>query len=196
MQHIMKIEAIDLFCGIGGLTYGLRQADINVLAGLDNDKSCAYSYEKNNDSKFIAADIAKYDFDEMKDIYSKGSFRVLVGCAPCQPFSSHTYKAKKKQNDVRWNLINYFIKAISVLDPHVISMENVRGIIKTEIFEDFIEEVKILGYQIDYKVVYGPDYGIPQSRRRLVLLASKLGAIEIIPATHTRQQYKTVQDTI
>lgn len=196
MQQIMKIEAIDLFCGIGGLTYGLQQADINVLAGLDNDKSCAYSYEKNNNCKFIAADIAKYDFEEMKDIYSKDSVRVLVGCAPCQPFSSHTSKAKNKQNDVRWNLINYFIEAIRVLNPHVISMENVRGITKTGIFEDFIKEVKKMGYQIDYKVVYCPVYGIPQNRSRLVFFGSRLGEINVPKETHTKDNYVTVGDII
>ena len=196
MKKIKKIEAIDLFCGIGGLTYGLQQADINVLAGLDNDKSCEYSYEKNNNCKFIASDIAKYDFEEMKDMYSKDSVRVLVGCAPCQPFSSHTSKVKNKQNDVRWSLINYFIKAIRVLNPHVISMENVRGITKTDIFEDFIKEVKKMGYQIDYRVVYCPDYGIPQSRSRLIFLGSKLGEINVPKETHTKDNYVTVGDII
>jgi len=196
MKKNLKIEAIDLFCGIGGLTYGLRQANINVLAGLDNDKSCARPYKRNNKCKFITADIAEYDFGKMKKMYSKDSVRVLVGCAPCQPFSSHTFKAKNKQNDARWNLINYFVKAISVLKPHVISMENVRGITKTDIFENFVNEIKKLGYQIDYKVVYCPDYGIPQSRSRLVFLASKLGKINVPKETHTKVNYVTVSDII
>ena len=96
MKKIKKIEAIDLFCGIGGLSYGLRQADINVVAGLDNDKSCSHAYETNNKCKFISADISEYDFNEMKKMYSKDSIKILVGCAPCQPFSSHTFKTKKK----------------------------------------------------------------------------------------------------
>ncbi len=196
MKKFKKIEAIDLFCGIGGLTYGLRQANINVLAGLDNDQSCAYSYEKNNNSKFIAADIAQYDFEEMKKIYSEKSIRVLVGCAPCQPFSSHTSKIKNKQNDVRWNLINYFIEAIRILNPHIISMENVRGITKTGIFENFLKEVKEMGYEIDYKIVYCPDYGIPQGRSRLIFLGSKLGKINVPKETHTKDNYVKVGDII
>lgn len=192
----MNIEAIDLFCGIGGLTYGLRQADINVLAGLDNDNSCEYSYTKNNNCKFITADIAKYDFEEMNDLYSINSVRVLVGCAPCQPFSSHTFKGKNKQKDIHWNLINYFIEAIKVLNPHIISMENVRGITKTDVFDNFIKEVKILGYQIDHKVVYCPNYGIPQNRSRLVFLGSKLGEINVPKETHTKENYVTVGDII
>lgn len=192
----MKIEAIDLFCGIGGLTYGLRQANIDVLAGLDNDESCEYPYKKNNNCKFISADIAKYDFEEMKGLYSKDSIRVLVGCAPCQPFSSHTYKAKNKQNDTRWNLINYFIRAIKILKPHIISMENVRGLTKTNIFKIFLRELKQLGYQVNYNVVYCPDYGIPQNRSRLILLGSKLGKINLPNKTHKKDNYVTVKDII
>ena len=196
MNKKRTIEAIDLFCGIGGLTYGLKKAGINVLAGLDNDESCAFSYEKNNDSKFICANISDYDFGEMRGLYSKGSFKVLVGCAPCQPFSSHTYKAKNKEEDSRWDLINYFTKAIETLEPDVISMENVRGIIKTRVFQNFVERIKKMNYNVDYKVVYCPDYGIPQNRSRLVLLASRLGEISIPEKTHLKDNYVAVGKTI
>jgi len=112
----MKIEAIDLFCGIGGLTYGMRQAKIDVLAGLDNDETCRFPYEANNNSKFIEANIADYDFEEMKGLYSKGSIKVLVGCAPCQPFSSHSFKSmwislmdRQEKHLTIWNFIRYFL---------------------------------------------------------------------------------------
>lgn len=196
MNEKRTIEAIDLFCGIGGLTYGLKKAGINVLAGLDNDESCAFSYEKNNDSKFICANIADYDFGEMKGLYSKCSFKILVGCAPCQPFSSHTHKAKNKEKDRRWDLINYFTKAIETLEPDVISMENVRGITKTRVFRNFVERIKKTDYNVDYKVVYCPDYGIPQNRSRLVLLASRLGEISIPEKTHSKDNYVAVGKTI
>ena len=192
----MKIEAIDLFSGIGGLTYGLQKAGIKVLAGLDNDGSCAVPYETNNNSKFILADISDYDFREMKRLYSKGSIKVLVGCAPCQPFSSHTYKAKDRHKDERWGLLNHFVEAIKILKPHIISMENVRGLTKTDVFENFVKEIEELKYKIDYKIIYSPDYGIPQSRSRLVLLGSRLGKIEIPQKTHTKENYKTVGDVI
>jgi len=196
MNKKRTIEAIDLFCGIGGLTYGLKKAGINVLAGLDNDESCAFSYEKNNDSKFICADISDYDFGDMKGLYSDDSFKVLVGCAPCQPFSSHTHKAKNKEKDRRWDLINYFTKAIETLEPDVISMENVRGITKTRVFQNFVERIKKTDYNVDYKVVYCPDYGIPQNRSRLVLLASRLGEISIPEKTHLKDNYAAVGKTI
>jgi len=190
----MKIEAIDLFCGIGGLTYGLRKAKINVIAGLDNDESCQFAYEANNNADFIHADISEYDFNEMKELYSKDSIRVLVGCAPCQPFSSHTFKSK--QRDDRWDLINYFIEAIDILKPHVVSMENVRGITQTDVFLDFNQKLMDRGYNTDYKVVYCPDYGLPQSRSRLVFLASTLGKISVPRATHKKNEYVKVKDVI
>ena len=124
----MKTQAIDLYCGIGGLSYGLKQADIDVVAGLDNDESCSVAYVRNSGAKFILADIAQYDFDEMVGYFLQECVKVLVGCAPCQPFSSHTFKARNKETDDRWNLIAYFIDAIDALEPDVISMENVRGI--------------------------------------------------------------------
>ena len=191
-----KIEAVDLFCGIGGLTHGLINAGINVLAGLDNDKSCAASYENNNKSKFITADIAEYDFNDMKSLYSRDSTRILVGCAPCQPFSSHSFKSKNKESDERWGLIDYFLKAVDVLEPDIISMENVRGITRTDIFKDFVEALRQRDYHIDYKIVYCPEYGIPQNRSRLVLLGSKLGQINVPEKTHEKKDYVNIRDII
>jgi len=196
MQQTKKIEAIDVFCGIGGLTYGLRTAGINVKAGFDNDPTCAFAYEKNNHCKFIHADITRYDLQEMNNLYSKDSYRILVGCAPCQPFSSHTNKLKNKQEDTRWDLITYFYKSIEILEPHVISMENVQGITKTIIFKEFIRRIEDLGYLVDYEVVYCPEYGIPQNRKRLVLLGSKFGKIQVPKGTYSKGNYITVKDTI
>lgn len=192
----MKIQAVDFFCGIGGLTYGLEKAGIDVIAGLDNDESCRFAYGKNNDSEFIGADIAAYDFAEMDAVFSDDAVRVLVGCAPCQLFSSHSNKTKDKKMDVRWSLINHFVRAIEYLHPNVVSMENVRGLTRTDVFEQFLADLKRLGYQVDYKVVYCPDYGIPQNRSRLILLGSNLGKIKVPEPTHTKGSYVTVGDTI
>lgn len=191
-----EIEAIDLFSGIGGLTYGLEKAGINVLAGLDNDESCSITYEKNNNAKFICADIADYDFNNLKKLYSKGSIKVLVGCAPCQPFSSHTFKMRTKIKDKRWNLLDHFVRAIQVIKPDIVSMENVRGVIKTDVFENFVKQLKTMNYKVDYEVVYAPNYGVPQNRSRLILLASKLGKITVPEKTHNKNNYITVSDVI
>lgn len=191
-----KIEVIDLFSGVGGLTYGLRKSGLSVLAGIDNDKSCAYAYEKNNSAKFIPADISEFNFEELNKIYSKGSVRVLVGCAPCQPFSSHAFKLHKNASDSRWNLLDHFIRGIKVVRPEIVSMENVRGVTKTNVFKNFVDELKQLGYKVDWRVVYAPNYGVPQNRSRLILLASRLGEISIPEETHTKKSYVTVGDII
>lgn len=191
-----KIQAIDLFCGIGGLTSGLKTAGIEVMAGLDSDKSCEYAYTKNNDAEFISADISDYEFSELNKYFDDKSAKLLVGCAPCQPFSSHTFKIKNKKNDKRWTLIDYYVEAVRELQPDVISMENVRGLTKTNIFKTFLSDLKELGYKSDYKIVYCPDYGIPQSRSRLILLGSKLGDIKVPEPTHTKDSYVTVDKII
>jgi len=191
-----KIEVIDLFSGVGGLTYGLRKSGLAVLAGLDNDESCAYAYEKNNGAKFISADISTFDFKELNKIYSKRSVRVLVGCAPCQPFSSHAFKLCKDEKDERWNLLDHFIRGIKIVKPDIVSMENVRGVTKTDVFKNFVRNLKKLGYEVDWKVVYAPNYGVPQNRSRLILLASRLGKIYIPEETHSKDNYITVGDII
>lgn len=196
INDIKKIEVIDLFSGVGGLTYGLRKSGLSVLAGLDNDVSCAYAYEKNNKAKFIPADISKFDFKELNKIYSKGSIRVLVGCAPCQPFSSHAFKLHKDKRDNRWNLLDHFIRGIKIVKPDIVSMENVRGVTKTDVFKNFVKELEKLGYEVDWKVIYAPNYGVPQNRSRLILLASKLGKILIPKETHTKDKYITVSAII
>lgn len=84
------IEAVDLFCGSGGLTCGLRHSGVKVLAGVDFEKECKYPYEKNNGAKFLNWDIAKTEAADVAALYSMGAVRVLGGCAPRQPFQSTT----------------------------------------------------------------------------------------------------------
>lgn len=196
LKKNQKIEVVDLFSGVGGLTYGLKKAGLSVLAGVDNDESCAYAYEKNNSAKFICADISTFDFKKIKKMYSKGSIKVLVGCAPCQPFSSHAFKLRKDSSDLRWNLLDHFIRGIKIIKPDIVSMENVRGVTKTDVFKNFVKELEKLKYKVDWKVVYAPNYGVPQNRSRLILLASKLGEISIPKETHTKNKYVTVGDII
>ena len=192
----MQIQAIDLFCGIGGLSYGLQEAGINVIAGLDNDETCRYAYEKNNKIPFISADITHYNSDKIKKLYSKNAIKILVGCAPCQPFSSNTFKNRNKAQDIRWNLLAYFGKIIERTLPEVVSMENVRGIAKTDVFKNFLKILNKNNYYIDYQIIYVPNYGVPQNRSRLILLASRLGEIKIPDPMFTKKTYRTVKDTI
>ncbi len=194
----MKAVAIDLFCGIGGLSYGLKKAGISVAAGVDLDGSCKYAYEANTKGEFIAEDISKLDGHELKTKYwnEKDVYKVLVGCAPCQPFSSHSNKNKNKKRSGRWRLLNEFSRLIGETNADVVSMENVPNLSNQKIFEDFVALLRDRKYHVSYSNVYCPDYGIPQKRRRLVLLASKLGEINLIPQTHTPEEFTTIKQVI
>ena len=197
MQPRRNIEAIDLFCGIGGLSYGLKQAGIDVKAGLDLDSSCKYAYEQNVKAKFIEADIATYDIKQLKKHYAPNSTKILVGCAPCQPFSHYSRKNQNKQIDKRWNLISYFVDAVKILNPEIVSMENVIGLIKTDVFDEFKKSLLGLGYTVSYSIVNCSDYGLPQRRKRLVFIASKFGILNLLdPADFTNKTYRTVRDAI
>lgn len=89
LNHLENSQAFDLFCSIGGLTYGLQKAGISVKAGLDIDGSCRYAYEKNCKAEFIEADIKNISFSDISRYFGDAKHRILVGCAPCQPFSTH-----------------------------------------------------------------------------------------------------------
>ena len=182
----MEIEVVDLFCGVGGLTRGLSNIGLNVIAGFDNDVSCKYAYEHNNEASFHLADIRNIKGHDIKKLYRKDSLKILVGCAPCQPFSQLRSKmGKENLKDEKYNLLNEFGRLISETKPTIISMENVPQLIDTNIFKKFLKLINRLGYSYDARVIKCSDYGVSQGRRRLVLIGSLLGPIEVIKPTHT-----------
>jgi DNA (cytosine-5)-methyltransferase 1 len=192
-----RLVAVELFCGAGGMSHGFFLEGIDVVAGFDVDKTCKYPYEKNNSATFIEKSVSEIDGEEIKKLYPEGSIKILAGCAPCQPFSSYTQK-KKKDSD-KWRLLYEFTRLIDYVLPDIITMENVSRLMsydKGKVFGDFLENLKNRGYKIWYEMVKCPNYGIPQNRRRLVLLASLLGDITLIPKTHLPKEYLTVRDAI
>lgn len=194
----MKASAIDLFCGIGGLSYGLKKAGIAVLAGVDLDPSCEYTYEQNVQAEFVLMDISKVQGEEINEEYwsDDEQVKILAGCAPCQPFSTHSNKVKNKKQTKRWRLISEFKRLVEETNPDIVTMENVPNLANQKIFRDFVAFLKQNGYFVSYSNVYCPDYGIPQKRRRLVLLASKYGEISLIPKTHSKESYVTLRQAI
>lgn len=193
-----SIEVIDLFCGIGGLSFGMKSKGFDILAGCDLDATCRYAYETNNEAKFIYKDIKTVSADEIGALYSKDAIRVLAGCAPCQPFSSYAFKNKKKDPN-KYDLLYEFGRLVKEVLPDIVTMENVSQILSFKekpVLLDFVELLEKYGYHVSVNKVYCPDYGIPQTRKRLVLLASRLGKIELIPPTHKPNEYKTVKDAI
>lgn len=166
-ENNLLISAVDLFCGIGGLTHGLIKSGIKVRAGIDLDSSCKYAYEINNNAKFINASITDISGKQIKEYWHEDEVKILVGCAPCQPFSTHSNKVKGKENGNKWNLLNQFSRLISETLPDIISMENVTNLSNKIIFKDFINSLEGLEYKVFYKNVYCPDYGMPQKEEDL-----------------------------
>ena len=191
--------AVDLFCGAGGLTCGLIRSGLPVVAGYDIDESCRYAYEKNNaGAKFFLRSVSDISRAEIDRQFRKAKFRILVGCAPCQPFSKYTQKHRQSSN--KWELLRDFSRIIRETKPHVVSMENVPELVHYAIFHDFLGSLEREGYfftrDTEAQIIYCPDYGIPQMRRRLVVLASRLNPIEVLPPTHTPEVYLTVRDAL
>lgn len=179
-----KAAAVDVFCGAGGLTRGLKDAGINVAAGYDNDSRCKYPYEHNNrGAKFFEKDVALLTGDSLAPHYPEGAVRILVGCAPCTPFTKYTW-GDEGRNGARWGLLGEFGRLIQEVQADIISMENVPQLRDHVVFEKFLETLQTEGFHISSESswqVYCPDYGMPQRRSRLVILASRLGGIELEP---------------
>lgn len=186
-------HVVDLFCGVGGLTHGFVQEGFRVVAGYDSDPSCKFAYEANNGARFFHKRVEETTADELTGFFAGASVKILVGCAPCQPFSLYTVKQKKRD---KWKLLRQFQRLILAVEPDVISMENVPELASHSAFGEFVAALENAGYHVSHSVVFCPDYGVPQSRRRLVLLASRLGKIELIKKTHVKSRWRTVRHAI
>lgn len=182
----MTYGVIDLFCGVGGLTCGLEKAGLNVVAGYDLDATCEYAYNHNNNAKFINNNIKDVSGKEIKKILQEYDIKILAGCAPCQPFSRHQkYKYNRKKHK-DWKLLYQFARLVEEVKPQIVSMENVPELVKEQVFMDFINILEEQNYNITYKIVNAADYGIPQRRKRLLLLASSEKQIKLIEPTHKK----------
>ncbi len=188
-----RIAVVDLFCGVGGMTHGFVKEGFRVVAGVDVDPSCKHAFEANNGAKFVKRDIRRLTVRELLALYPADAIRVLVGCAPCQPFSAYS---QLKGKDEKWKLLRRFARLIRDSRPDVVSMENVPRLANHAIFDDFVQALKDAGYHVSHGLARGPEYGIPQLRTRLVLLASLHAPIEILPPTHRRSRWRTVRQVI
>jgi len=187
------IACVDLFCGAGGLTHGLVSEGITVVAGIDVDEACRYPFEANNAAKFINEDVGRLTPKRLEELFGVAEIRVLAGCAPCQPFSTYAQRYDVIGSP-RWGLLYQFGRLVKRTRPDLVTMENVPSVAKHTVFADFVETLQKLGYHVHHKVVDCSVYGLPQNRRRMVLLASRLGPIELIAPTHSRPT--TVRDAI
>lgn len=188
-----KIKAVDLFCGAGGLTHGLAKAGIDVRLGIDIDPDCRYPYEANNAGRFLQADVRALSGDLLRSHLGEGEVTLLAGCAPCQPFSTYS-QGRDRKNNGDWGMLLEFARLIDETRPDLITMENVPQLADDEVFDEF--KARLTGYFTWHGVVDCIDYGIPQQRRRLVFLASKLGPISLLPPRAVGARRRNVRGAI
>lgn len=186
---------VDLFCGAGGLTHGFVLEGLDVRAGVDLDPACRFPYETNNGkARFVERDISKVTTAELKGLFGNADVTILAGCAPCQPFSTYAQRYELDGEDGKWGLLYQFARLAEGTMPDVITMENVPTVAKHAVFHDFVDTLKRIGYKVWFDVVDSSKYGVPQVRRRMVLLASRHGDITMIEPT--RKKPKTVKQAI
>lgn len=179
-----RYTAIDLFCGAGGLTLGLKKAGFTVLAGIELNDVAASTYKLNNRrSKLYKADIRTLSpFQVMRDLgLEPGSLDLLAGCPPCQGFSSHRTRNKASATeDERNDLVFEFMRYVEAMVPKTVMLENVPALAKDWRVGEMADRLQALGYQIDSEfaqVKDAADFGVPQRRKRLLLKASRFGTI-------------------
>lgn len=201
----MKITAVDLFCGAGGLSYGLQEAGIEVLAGVDWDPDCKYAYEQNINAEYKRTDVhaLSQDPEKVARMFPWDSdLDVLAACAPCQPYSTMGHaKGAGHEDHQKWGLLKDVKKIVEYVEPDVVVTENVLQIRNdTDVYDEFIESLEDNGYHINSKEnknVYCPEYGIPQNRKRWVVMASKEDEISLPdPLYQDDSEYPTVRETI
>jgi DNA (cytosine-5)-methyltransferase 1 len=195
VKRVRRISAIDLFCGAGGLSLGLASAGIDVAAGIDLDPACKYPYETNLDATFIQRDVGEITGHDLEELWTPEAPRLLAGCAPCQPFSSHR-RGADTSSEGNWDLLSHFGRLTAETLPEFVTMENVTRLSSMSVFRKFVGKLRDLNYSVDFGTLYGPEFGLPQERRRLVLIASRIGSIHLPTGEHDRSKFKTVKETI
>lgn len=175
----MPIIALDVFCGAGGVTYGLRKAGIRVAVGVDRDEECRLTYTQNNPSvKFLQGDVRKLSAPELLSpgtSFSENNLLLLAACAPCQPFSSQNRNRRDADDKA---VLRHVERLVQEMQPDFLFIENVPGLGRVPGFSAFrrlLQSLYALKYKVKFGVIDAAWYGVPQHRQRLVLTASSHG---------------------
>jgi len=186
-----NLIAIDFFCGAGGMTNGFRKAGIKVIAGIDIESECKKTYENNNKgSNFILADIKKLSFEEFErqtGIKKNDDNLIFVGCSPCQYWTK--IKTDRTRSEESKHLLADFQRYVEEYNPGYIVIENVPGIVtkKESPLNDFLEFLKNQNYSYDKAIIDAYKFGVPQTRRRFLLIASRINKNIQLPQPKTKK---------
>ena len=168
------MNAIDLFCGAGGLSYGFEKAGVNILLGIDNDAMALKVFEKNHkNAKSICGDITQLHYNDIKELIGDTTIDLIIGGPPCQGMS---LSGPRKFDDPRNKLYLSYIRFVQEIKPKAFVIENVPGLVslfKGQIKNSIIERLTNLGYKVGYRILCAADYGVPQSRKRVVFVGLK-----------------------
>ncbi len=181
----MKFTAFDLFSGCGGLTLGLKKAGFHIVGSIEINKLAANTYSVNHPEVCVwNKDIRDVPVSEIKKKLGlkKGQLDLLAGCPPCQGFSSlRTLNGAREIEDFRNDLIFDYLRFVKELLPRTLMMENVPGLLKNPRLDVFIKELELLGYKLQIGLRNAADYGVPQRRYRMILLAGRRKNINFAP---------------
>lgn len=166
-----QINAIDLFCGAGGLSLGFQNAGVNILLGIDNDAKALEVFEKNhNNAKTICGDITQIHYDDVIKKIGDKQIDLIIGGPPCQGMS---LSGPRKFDDPRNKLYLSYIRLVEEIKPKAFVIENVPGLVSLfggQIKESIIQKFKDLGYTVNFQILCAADYGVPQNRKRVVFV--------------------------
>lgn len=190
----MNPKVFDIFSGCGGMSWGLHKAGFEIIGALDNWKIALDTFKLNHPhSKIFCGDIRNFDIKNIrKDLgIEKGELDCLVGGPPCQGFSKNTPSSYRFLSDPRNQLFNDYLNYVEEFYPRVVIMENVAEIYNAfngQVRNQIIDRLENLGYEVEVKVLFGPDFGIPQRRSRCFFFATRTGFKPYFPQpTHTKQ---------
>jgi DNA (cytosine-5)-methyltransferase 1 len=173
-------RAIDLFSGCGGLTVGLKKAGFNVVGAVESDALAVSTYRENHPLvRLWDNDIRDIDpANMMEELELKpGDLDLLAGCPPCQGFSSIRTLRRGSVDDERNDLVFRFVDFVIALKPRAIMLENVPGLADDDRMTQVVKTLTREGYTVRHRILDAAEYGVPQRRRRLILLASRTGSI-------------------
>lgn len=171
------MNVLDLFCGAGGLSYGFESAGFNVVLGIDNDAAALKTFESNHKgAKSICGDITQIHYEkDIKDVIGDISIDVIIGGPPCQGFS---LSGPRNFEDPRNKLYLSYIRLVDEIRPKAFVIENVPGLVSLfggEVRDNIIRIFTEMGYDVQNKILCASDYGVPQSRKRVVFVGIKKG---------------------
>ncbi len=189
-----QYKIVDLFAGVGGLSMGFDDNGFVTVMANDFDEDAANTFKLNHPHvKFIDGDVAKIDEKLIKDTIGDTQIDVMMGGIPCQSFSMAGRRIRKgidNSEDPRHFLYKEYFRLLDIMKPKVAVIENVKGILSShdgQIINEILISFKDRGYNADYRLLDASDYGVPQARQRVVIIANRIGQDNIFPEKHEKK---------